>query len=42
MECERDVRYMNLKEDKPTAESIQEEYKLLLFNNRDIANKIKN
>ena len=29
-------RYMNLKEDKPTVETIQEEYKLLLFNNRDL------
>ena len=35
-------KYMNLKEDKPTADAIQEEYKLLLFNNRDVANKIKN
>jgi hypothetical protein len=25
---------MNLKEDKPTADAVQEEYKLLLFNNR--------
>jgi len=32
-------RYMDLKEDKPTAESIQEEYKLLMFNNRDVVNK---
>jgi hypothetical protein len=29
-------RYMNLKEDKPTVDTIQEEYKLLLFNNRDL------
>jgi hypothetical protein len=29
-------RYMNLKDDKPTVETIQEEYKLLLFNNRDL------
>ena len=35
-------KYMNLKEDKPTVDAIQEEYKLLLFNNRDVANKIKN
>ena len=27
---------MNLKDDKPTVETIQEEYKLLLFNNRDL------
>ena len=33
-------RYMNLKDDKLTAESIQEEYKLLMFNNRDVVNKI--
>jgi len=29
-------RYMDLKEDKPTAETIQEEYKLMLFNKRDL------
>ena len=29
-------RYMNLKDNKPTSERIQEEYKLLLFNNRDL------
>ena len=27
-------KYMNLKEDKPTSDAVQEEYKLLLFNNR--------
>ena len=27
-------RFMDLKEDKPTADAVQEEYKLLLFNNR--------
>jgi hypothetical protein len=30
---------MDLKEDKPTAESIQEEYKLLMFNNKDLVLK---
>jgi len=35
-------RFMDLKEDKPTVDAIQEEYKLLLFNNRDVVNKIKN
>jgi len=34
-------RYMNLKDDKPTVETIQEEYKLMMFNNRDVVNKIK-
>jgi hypothetical protein len=29
-------RYMNLKDDKPTVDRIQEEYKLLLFNNKDL------
>ena len=29
-------RFMDLKEDKPTADAIQEEYKLLLFNNRNL------
>jgi len=29
-------KYMNLKEDKPTVDAIQEEYKLLLFNNRNL------
>jgi hypothetical protein len=29
-------RYMNLKDDKPTVDAIQEEYKLLLFNNKDL------
>jgi len=33
-------RYMNLKDDKLTSDSIQEEYKLLMFNNRDVVNKI--
>jgi len=32
-------RYMNLKDDKVTSDSIQEEYKLLMFNNRDVVNK---
>ena len=35
-------RFIDLKEDKPTVDAVQEEYKLMLFNNRDIANKIKN
>ena len=35
-------RFMDLKEDKPTVDAIQEEYKLLLFNNRYVVNKIKN
>jgi hypothetical protein len=29
-------RFMDLKEDKPTVDAIQEEYKLLLFNNRNL------
>jgi hypothetical protein len=29
-------RYMDLKEDKPTVDAVQEEYKLLLFNNRSL------
>ena len=29
-------RFMDLKEDKPTADAVQEEYKLLLFNNRNL------
>jgi hypothetical protein len=29
-------RYMNLKDDKSTVDAIQEEYKLLLFNNKDL------
>ena len=35
-------RYMDLKEDKPTSDTVQEEYKLMMFNNRDLVNKIKN
>ena len=29
-------RFIDLKEDKPTAEAVQEEYKLMLFNNRTL------
>ena len=29
-------RFVDLKEDKPTAEAVQEEYKLMLFNNRTL------
>jgi hypothetical protein len=29
-------RFIDLKEDKPTAEAVQEEYKLMLFNNRSL------
>uniref|UniRef100_A0A6C0D8F0 C2H2-type domain-containing protein n=1 Tax=viral metagenome TaxID=1070528 RepID=A0A6C0D8F0_9ZZZZ len=29
-------RFMDLKEDKPTVDAVQEEYKLLLFNNRNL------
>ena len=36
-------KYMNLKEDKPTIDAVQEEYKLLMFNNKDVVRKqIKN
>ena len=33
---EGNIVYMNLKEDTITMETVQEEYKLLLFNNRDL------